>query len=248
MELMPSSICLPLTSNQTTFINAEQLTPFPQQHNDHHLSFAASSTQAMAWAAVKAFVVAMAVVAASLSIQAAAQAGCTTALISLAPCLSYISGNSSTPSSSCCSQLASVVQSQPQCLCSVLNGGASSFGITINQTQALALPVLLLYSCVSDWSRVTFIVAGEATEKAPSTPATPTSTPATPTGSPATPTTPATPNDAPPTPSTGTPGSANGSKSSNSEPSDGSSIESRISVVLSSAMFAYFVSSLIGFF
>ncbi|XP_039139659.1 non-specific lipid transfer protein GPI-anchored 19-like [Dioscorea cayenensis subsp. rotundata] len=65
---------------------------------------------------------------------------CTTAVISLAPCLSYITGNLTTPSSSCCSQLASVVQSQVQCLCTVLNGGASQFGIAINQTQALTLP------------------------------------------------------------------------------------------------------------
>ncbi|CAK9323472.1 unnamed protein product [Citrullus colocynthis] len=75
--------------------------------------------------------------------------GCTTALISLAPCLTYIStstGSSSsppttTPSSSCCSRLATVVQSQPQCLCSALNGGATaSLGVTINQTRTLALP------------------------------------------------------------------------------------------------------------
>lgn len=71
---------------------------------------------------------------------AAAQLGCTSALISLSPCLNYISGNSSSPSSSCCSQLSNVVQSSPQCLCSVLNGGGSSLGITINQTLALALP------------------------------------------------------------------------------------------------------------
>ncbi|CAL9125651.1 unnamed protein product [Musa acuminata var. zebrina] len=58
----------------------------------------------------------------------------------LAPCLNYITGNTSTPSSTCCSQLASVVQSQPACLCSVLNGGASSLGVTNNQTRALALP------------------------------------------------------------------------------------------------------------
>ncbi|CAA2950559.1 non-specific lipid-transfer At2g13820 [Olea europaea subsp. europaea] len=69
-----------------------------------------------------------------------AQSGCTRALVGLSPCLNYVSGNSSTPSSSCCSQLSSVVQSQPQCLCSLLNGGASSLGITINQTLALALP------------------------------------------------------------------------------------------------------------
>ncbi|XWS31550.1 hypothetical protein CRYUN_Cryun23aG0085900 [Craigia yunnanensis] len=58
---------------------------------------------------------------------------------SLAPCLNYITGNSSTPSSACCSQLKTVVQSSPQCLCSALNSGAS-LGITINQTLALQLP------------------------------------------------------------------------------------------------------------
>ncbi|KAL5712572.1 hypothetical protein ACHQM5_014733 [Ranunculus cassubicifolius] len=65
---------------------------------------------------------------------------CSSAIIGLAPCLNFITGNSSTPSSSCCSQLASVVKSQPRCLCSVLNGGGASLGLSINQTQALALP------------------------------------------------------------------------------------------------------------
>ncbi|OMO54423.1 Plant lipid transfer protein/Par allergen [Corchorus capsularis] len=77
---------------------------------------------------------------AMLGYEATAQSGCTSALMGLAPCLNYITGNSTTPSSSCCSQLSSVVQSQPQCLCSALSGGGSSFGITINQTQALSLP------------------------------------------------------------------------------------------------------------
>ncbi|KAF3950342.1 hypothetical protein CMV_023892 [Castanea mollissima] len=71
---------------------------------------------------------------------ATAQSSCTNVIISMSPCLNYITGNSSTPSSSCCSQLASVVRSQPQCLCQVLNGGGSSLGININQTRALALP------------------------------------------------------------------------------------------------------------
>lgn len=71
---------------------------------------------------------------------AAAQSSCTNVIISMSPCLNYISGNSSTPSSGCCSQLSSVVRSQPQCLCAVLNGGGSSMGLNINRTQALALP------------------------------------------------------------------------------------------------------------
>ncbi|KAK3190083.1 hypothetical protein Dsin_029644 [Dipteronia sinensis] len=71
---------------------------------------------------------------------ATAQSSCTNVLISLSPCLNYIQGNSSTPSSQCCSQLAIVVQSSPQCLCEVMNGGGSSLGIDVNQTQAMALP------------------------------------------------------------------------------------------------------------
>ncbi|KAL5796672.1 hypothetical protein ACOSQ2_001492 [Xanthoceras sorbifolium] len=71
---------------------------------------------------------------------ATAQSGCTSVLLGLAPCLNYITGNSSTPSSSCCSKLASVVQDQPECLCAALNGGASSLGIAINQTLAMSLP------------------------------------------------------------------------------------------------------------
>ncbi|MED6205510.1 hypothetical protein PIB30_018292 [Stylosanthes scabra] len=72
---------------------------------------------------------------------AAAQSSCTTALVNLSPCLNFIQGKSSNPGSGCCTQLANVVRSEPKCLCQVLGGGAaSSLGITINQTQALALP------------------------------------------------------------------------------------------------------------
>ncbi|XP_020591714.1 non-specific lipid transfer protein GPI-anchored 2-like [Phalaenopsis equestris] len=66
---------------------------------------------------------------------------CTSALLSLSPCLNFISGNATTPPSSCCSQLSSVVNSEPQCLCAVLNGDAGSgLGISINKTRALTLP------------------------------------------------------------------------------------------------------------
>ncbi|CAI8584608.1 unnamed protein product [Vicia faba] len=80
------------------------------------------------------------VVMAMMCAGAAAQSSCTNVLVSLSPCLNYITGNSSTPSSGCCSNLASVVSSSPLCLCQVLGGGGSSLGININQTQALALP------------------------------------------------------------------------------------------------------------
>ncbi|KAL7586418.1 hypothetical protein Lser_V15G37770 [Lactuca serriola] len=75
-----------------------------------------------------------------LSGETMAQSGCTTALIGLAPCLTFVSGNASIPSASCCSQLSNVVQGQPQCLCSLLNGSGPNLGISINQTLALSLP------------------------------------------------------------------------------------------------------------
>ncbi|CAN6997769.1 unnamed protein product [Brassica oleracea var. botrytis] len=74
------------------------------------------------------------------STRVSSQSSCTSALISMAPCLNYITGNTTSPSQQCCSQLSSVVQSSPDCLCQALNGGGSQFGLNINQTQALALP------------------------------------------------------------------------------------------------------------
>ncbi|GLJ07985.1 hypothetical protein SUGI_0079050 [Cryptomeria japonica] len=68
-----------------------------------------------------------------------AQSGCTTALVSLSPCLNYISGNQTTPSQGCCTALGTVVQNNPSCLCQLLTGN-NSLGIPINQTRALAMP------------------------------------------------------------------------------------------------------------
>ncbi|KAL5198796.1 hypothetical protein ABZP36_002308 [Zizania latifolia] len=65
---------------------------------------------------------------------------CTMEIVSLAPCLDYMSGNASTPKPSCCTALSSVVTSKPECLCKVLGGGASSLGVAINNTRALELP------------------------------------------------------------------------------------------------------------
>lgn len=71
---------------------------------------------------------------------ARAQSGCTNAILSLSPCLNYVTGNTSIPSQGCCSQLDGVVKSTPQCLCSLMNGAGISMGISINQTLALRLP------------------------------------------------------------------------------------------------------------
>ena len=69
---------------------------------------------------------------------ATAQSSCKNEIVSLFPCLDYVTGNSSTPTTGCCTQLANVVKSQPECLCLIIGGEGSSLGI--NQTLALALP------------------------------------------------------------------------------------------------------------
>nr|CAB3452051.1 unnamed protein product [Digitaria exilis] len=73
--------------------------------------------------------------------QAAAQGnGCSSVMMTLSPCMDFISSKAPNPGISCCSVLAGVVQTDPRCLCMVLDGTAASFGISINQTRALDLP------------------------------------------------------------------------------------------------------------
>ncbi|XP_039827031.1 non-specific lipid transfer protein GPI-anchored 15-like [Panicum virgatum] len=45
---------------------------------------------------------------------------CTSALVSLSPCVDYMGGNEATALARCCSQLRSVSRSRPQCLCAAL--------------------------------------------------------------------------------------------------------------------------------
>ncbi|XP_062187968.1 non-specific lipid transfer protein GPI-anchored 5-like [Phragmites australis] len=75
------------------------------------------------------------------STQAAAQSnGCSSVMMTLSPCLDFISSKSPVPGISCCSLLTDIIQSDPRCLCMVLDGSATSFGISINQTRAMELP------------------------------------------------------------------------------------------------------------
>ncbi|KAJ4769693.1 Bifunctional inhibitor/lipid-transfer protein/seed storage 2S albumin superfamily protein [Rhynchospora pubera] len=62
------------------------------------------------------------------------------AVTSLAPCLGYLMGSSSSPSTACCSLISSLLSSQSPCLCSMLQGGLNPLGFVFNQTQAISLP------------------------------------------------------------------------------------------------------------
>ncbi|KAM0937119.1 putative plant non-specific lipid-transfer protein/Par allergen [Dioscorea sansibarensis] len=95
---------------------------------------------------------------------------CTSELANLVPCLNYITGNESKPSSSCCTPLTSVVQSQPQCLCLLLNGTFSSSGLTINRTRALGLPGL----CNVNTPSISLCNTSGGPSSSPNSPTTPT--------------------------------------------------------------------------
>ncbi|KAL3531323.1 hypothetical protein ACH5RR_010645 [Cinchona calisaya] len=125
---------------------------------------------------------------------AKAQSGCSNAIMSLSPCLTYVTGNVSTPSSSCCTQLAGVVQSTPRCLCSLMNGAGNPMNLNINQTLALTLPGACNVQ-TPPVSQCNAVVNGPASSPATSpasstpdvsntTPENPTTTPANPTPSP----------------------------------------------------------------
>ncbi|GLJ07994.1 hypothetical protein SUGI_0079170 [Cryptomeria japonica] len=101
-----------------------------------------------------------------------AQSGCTTALVSLSPCLNYILGNQTTPSQGCCSALATVVKNNPSCLCQLLTGN-NQLGIAINQTRALALPA----DCKVTTPPVSLCQASGVPTTSPTTEATPSSSP-----------------------------------------------------------------------
>nr|GEX19888.1 non-specific lipid-transfer protein-like protein At2g13820 [Tanacetum cinerariifolium] len=90
------------------------------------------------WSAMFGIVVVVVMV--ILSGGAMAQSGCRSAIVSLSPCIEYVSGNLSSPSHSCCSQLTNVISSQPRCLCALVSGDHTTTGFHINETVALGLP------------------------------------------------------------------------------------------------------------
>ncbi|KAF0912812.1 hypothetical protein E2562_019028 [Oryza meyeriana var. granulata] len=90
----------------------------------------------------------LAVVTALMACRCAAQApastdggsGCMPELVSLSPCMGYMSGNATAPAAACCSALSGVLRSSPRCLCMVLGGTAASLGVAVDTARAVLLP------------------------------------------------------------------------------------------------------------
>lgn len=66
--------------------------------------------------------------------------GCMPELVSLSPCMDYMSGNATAPGAPCCTALSGVLRSNPPCLCMVLGGTAASLGVAVDSALALQLP------------------------------------------------------------------------------------------------------------
>ncbi|XP_071725659.1 non-specific lipid transfer protein GPI-anchored 31-like [Rutidosis leptorrhynchoides] len=68
-------------------------------------------------------------------------ADCSSVILSMADCLSYVTAGSTIqkPEGTCCSGLKTVLKTDAQCLCESFKNSAQ-FGIQLNITKALALP------------------------------------------------------------------------------------------------------------
>ncbi|XP_057464384.1 non-specific lipid transfer protein GPI-anchored 31-like [Actinidia eriantha] len=93
---------------------------------------------------------------------------CSTVVVSMADCLTYVTGASSVtkPEGNCCLGLKTVLKSNPQCLCETFKNSAQ-FGITLNVTKALSLPVACHVSAPSVSNCGLSLVAGAAPATSP---------------------------------------------------------------------------------
>ncbi|CAM0876804.1 unnamed protein product [Alopecurus aequalis] len=66
--------------------------------------------------------------------------GCMPELVSLSPCMGYMSGNATAPGEPCCSAVSGMLSASPRCLCMVLGGTAATLGVALDGARALQLP------------------------------------------------------------------------------------------------------------
>ncbi|KAF3322594.1 non-specific lipid-transfer protein-like protein [Carex littledalei] len=68
---------------------------------------------------------------------------CTTALLNLTSCLTYVTSGSNLtrPEKGCCSALAGVLENEVSCLCQLI-AGYNNFGIQIDTVRVLELPTI----------------------------------------------------------------------------------------------------------
>ncbi|XP_077226848.1 non-specific lipid transfer protein GPI-anchored 6-like [Tasmannia lanceolata] len=71
------------------------------------------------------------------------RAECADSIIPIAPCLSYVQGNTRVPAPGCCPALAQALEKSQKCLCILIKDrDAPQLGLTINGTLAVNLPTV----------------------------------------------------------------------------------------------------------
>lgn len=105
--------------------------------------------------AIKVFLVGLVMVAnvgesASGHTAPAPAADCSSLVLNMADCLSYVTSGSTAqkPEGSCCSGLKTVLKTDAECLCEAFKNSAQ-LGVTLNVTKALALPAACRVSAPS---------------------------------------------------------------------------------------------------
>ncbi|KAJ7526967.1 hypothetical protein O6H91_16G029500 [Diphasiastrum complanatum] len=85
---------------------------------------------------------------------------CTSQMMQMQPCLSFVEGNVNMPGTPCCSGLSSVYKNSPVCLCELISspGGLSTPGINI--TNAILLPTIC--KVPTDTSQCTAMLSGHS--------------------------------------------------------------------------------------
>ncbi|KAG6550390.1 hypothetical protein Mapa_008353 [Marchantia paleacea] len=96
---------------------------------------------------------------------------CNPQLTQLAPCLAFVTGQSSPPSGDCCTNLREVVGTAPSCLCTLLEGGVSG----LNTTLAMQLPMYCNVEVNPDNCSGGGVVSGPASAPVSGTPGSPAS-------------------------------------------------------------------------
>ncbi|XP_052204120.1 uncharacterized protein LOC127809400 [Diospyros lotus] len=93
---------------------------------------------------------------------------CSTVILSMADCLSYVSSGSTKkkPEGTCCSGLKTVLKSEAECLCEAFKNSAQ-YGINLNVTKAMSLPTACHVSAPSIKNCGLSLVPGGAPASSP---------------------------------------------------------------------------------
>ncbi|KAG4152967.1 hypothetical protein ERO13_D04G153900v2 [Gossypium hirsutum] len=113
-------------------------------------SFALSLAILSIWAVDAAHHHATAPSPSSSSSSSSSTVDCSTLILNMADCLSFVSSGSevSKPEGSCCSGLKTVLKTGPECLCEAFKSSAS-MGVSLNVTKASTLPAACKVSAPS---------------------------------------------------------------------------------------------------